>query len=326
MKRRRNLILALAAGALTAPFWAFAQAQPKVWRVGLFHVGLDHVPPSLDGLREGLKELGYDEGRNILLDWHNLPDEAAARATAQAFVRDKVDLIVAFESQCASAAFEATREIPVVILGVADPVASGYVRSLAHPGGNITGLVASGDTPDKEMELFKELVPGLKHPLVLHNGRDPASERWMVQLRKAAPVLKLKFTERKVAVEADVERAFRDLKPGQVDGVFIASPHLRVMFPSLIIDLATRRRLPVAGHREEWVERGALFSYSPDQRTTGRAAAGRYVDRILKGTKPADLPVEQIAQYRLVVNGKIAKAYGIRIPPSILVRADKVIE
>ena len=326
LRARRALLRAMLAGVALAPLSALAQQQVKVWRIGLFHVGLDHVTPSLDGLKEGLKALGYEEGRNIRLDWRNLADENAARATAQEFVRDRVDLIVAFESQTIQAARAATTEIPVVMLHIADPVADGYIKSLSHPGGNMTGFGGLGDIPAKEMELFKELVPRLKRPLVLHNAHDPASVRWLTQLRQAAPTLKIQMTERQVANQADIERVFAALKPADADGIFIASPQLRTNFPARILELASKRRLPLAGHRREWVERGALFSYNLDLRAIGRAAAGRYVDRILKGVKPADLPVEQVSQFQLVVNGKVAKAYGIKIPNSILVRADKVIE
>jgi ABC-type uncharacterized transport system substrate-binding protein len=325
MNNRRKLLVALGASALAAPLGAFAQKQPKIWRIGLFHVGLDHVPPSLDGLRDGLKALGYVEGKNLRLDWHNLADEDAARATAQAFVRDRVDLIVAFESQTIDAAHAATRDIPIVILHIADPVADGFIKSLAHPGGNITGFAGMGDIPAKELELFKELMPALKRPLVLFDENDPTSLRWLADLRQAAPKLKLQLIERSATSEADITRVFA-LRLANADGVVIASPHLRVKFHALILELASKRRLPLLAHRGEWVERGALFSYNVDLRAVGLAAAARYVDRILKGTKPADLPVEQVSQYQLIVNRKTAKAYGITIPNTILVRADKVIE
>lgn len=324
MDRRRFLLTSLA-GALAAPRDAGAQAG-KVWRVGLFHVGVDHVPPSLDGLRDGLKALGYEEGKNIRLDWRNLVDEDAARATARAFVRDRVDLIVAFENQTVRAIQVTTTEIPVVMLHVPDPVADGFVKSLARPGGNITGFAGLGNTPAKEMEIFKQVVPQLRRPLVLFDDRDPASLRWLTAVRRAATTLKLQVVERQVANATDLERVFAAVKPGDVGGVFIASPDLRTKFPALILDLATKRRLPLAGHRKEWVEGGALFSYNDNLRAVGRAAAARYVDRILKGAKPADLPVEEVAQFELIVNLKTAKALGLTIPPSLLLRADQVIE
>ena len=151
-------------------------AQGKVWQIGLMHVGLDHVPPSLPTLREGLKALGYEEGKNIRLDWRNLPDEEAARETAKEFVRNRVDLIVAFEDQTVRAVKVATSEIPVVFLHVNDPVASGYVKSLPRPGGNLTGFVSFLDVTAKRMEMFKEIVPRLRRILVLIDPEDPITQ------------------------------------------------------------------------------------------------------------------------------------------------------
>jgi putative tryptophan/tyrosine transport system substrate-binding protein len=321
---RRAFISGITGGLLAAPLAAGAQPAGRVWRIGLFHVGLDHVPPSLDGLREGLTALGYEEGKNIHFDWRNLADEDAARTTAQAFVRDRVDLIVAFENQTVRAVKATTTEIPVVMLHVTAPVENGFIKSFAHPGGNVTGFAGLGDNPSKEVELFKELVPRLKRLLVLYAG-DPASSRWLADVRQAATKLKLELVERQTAKRADIERVFAAIKPGDVEGVFISSPDLRTKFLALILELASNRRLPLQGHRREWVEQGALFSYNVDLRSVGKAAA-RYVDKILKGTKPADLPVEQSSQLQLIINLKTAKALGLTIPPSLLLRADQVIE
>jgi len=301
------------------------QQAGKIWRIGLSHVGLDHVPPSLDGLRQGLSALGYEEGKNIHFDWRNLPDEDAARTTAQAFVRDRVDLIVAFENQTTRAAKATTTEIPVVMLHVTAPVENGFIKSFAHPGGNITGFAGLGDNPAKELELFKELVPGLKRLLVLFDTGDPVSRRWLADVQQAAIKLKLELIERRTAQRAEVERVFSTIKPGDVDGVFVSSPELRTKFPSLILGLTADRHLPFLGHRREWVQQGALFSYNLDLRSVGKAAA-RYVDKILKGTKPADLPVEQSSQLHLIINLKTAKALGLTIPQSLLVRADEIIQ
>jgi putative ABC transport system substrate-binding protein len=150
--------------------------------------------------------------------------------------------------------------------------------------------------------------------------------RWLAHARQAGRVLSLQFVERQAMSQADVERIFAGLKPGEVDGVFICSPHLRMDFHTLILEQAAKRRLPLVGHRAQWVERGALFSYSPDFRAVGRVGMARQADKILKGAKPADVPVEQFSQFELVVNRRVATEYGIRIPPSILARADKVIE
>ena len=322
---RRDTLLAVIA-LVVAPLAAQAQQAAKVWRVGLFHVGLDHVPPALDGIREGLTALGYEEGRDITFDFRNLADMNAARATAREFVRDKVDLIVAFENQPIQAAKEATGKIPIIMLNLSDAVADGFVQSLSHPGGNITGFTGTGEMPAKELQLLKELMPRLKRPLLLFAEDDPASLRWLGYARQAARTLQLQPVERQAMRTSDVERVFAELKPGEVDSVFICSPHLRLDFHALILDQATKRRLPMVGYRAGWVERGALFSYSPDFRAVGRKDMARQVAKILKGVKPADLPVEQISQFQLVVNRKTAKALGITIPQSILVRADRVIE
>ena len=321
---RVALLIALTVGIFVGSVALDAQ-QGKVWRLGLFHVGLDHVPPSLQGLRDGLKALGYVEGKNIHLDFRNLPDEAAARAIAQEFVRDRVDLIVAFENQTVRAAKAATSEIPVLMLHIDDPVAAGYVKSLARPGGNLTGFAGFGNVPSKEMELFKELVPELRRVLVLTDPGDPGSGRMLEEVQRASAKLKLRQVTRAAAEEAQIARVFGAINPGDVDGVFLASPNLRVKFHSLILRLASEKHLPVAGHRKEWVERGALFSYNDNIYAIGRAAAARYADRILKGKKPADLPVEEVTQYELVINLKVAKALGLTIPRSLLIRADEII-
>jgi putative tryptophan/tyrosine transport system substrate-binding protein len=192
-----GLLVILALGLLLAPLDAVAQPVGKVYRLGLFHVGLDHLPPGLDTLRESLKALGYEEGKNLGLDWRNLPDEAAARETAQAFVRDGVDLIVAFENQTARAAQAATSEVPVLLFGVTDPVAEGFVTSLAHPGGNLTGFTMGlGDIPDKRLELFKALIPQLRRVLILIDPEDPITPRLLAEVRRAGAALTLPLVER----------------------------------------------------------------------------------------------------------------------------------
>ncbi len=302
-----------------------AHAQGKVWRLGVFHVGLDHIPPSLPTLREGLKALGYEEGKNLQLDWRNLPDEDAARETAKEFVRNRVDLIVAFENQTARAAQAATSEIPVVFLHTTDPVADGFVKSLARPGGNLTGFAGLPDLTSKRLELFKELVPQLRRVLLLIDPQDPATKRLLEEARRDAVALKLHLVERKATTQADLERVFASAKRGDVDGAFALSPNLYAKFSALTIRLASQRRLAIPTHRKEWVEQGALFSYSPDLASIGTLAA-RYVDKILKGTKPADLPVEELSKFELVVNVKAAKALGLTLPRSVLDRADKLIQ
>jgi putative ABC transport system substrate-binding protein len=303
---------------------ANAQRPKKVWRIGLSHVGLDHVPPPLETLRQELKRLGYEDGKNIHLDWRNLPDEEAARVTAREFVRNRVDLIVAFESQTVRAAKAATSEIPVVFLLVVDPVAEGFVKSVSRPGGNMTGFGGPGDIPGKQIELFKEVVPSLRRLLTLLDPKDPVAQRSMVEVRTTAENFKLLLAEREAVTQADIARIFSSLKPGDVDGVFIVSPNLRTKFPSLILRLASEKRLPLTIHRKELVEQGALFSYAHDLASVGPPAA-EYIDRIFKGAKPGDLPFQEPPRFEFVVNLKTANQIGLIIPPNVLSRADKVI-
>lgn len=324
MNGRRKFIVAFGAGALI-PFATFAQQQAKPRRIGLMHIGLEHVPPSLDGLREGLKALGYIEGANIQLDFRNLANRDAAIETAREFVRERVDLVVAFERQSINAAHAVITGIPVVMLHISNPEAEGLIKSLSHPGGNMTGFAGVGEVPGKELEIFREIYPKLARVLVVFNPAEATSARWMQQLRTAATALKLNLVEREANDEKTLESVFRSLSPKSVDGFVYGSPALRHDHQVLFIELARQFRLPMLGHREEWVARGALFSYNVNLRTVGYAAAGRYVDRILKGAKPADLPVEEISQFDLVVNRKVADNYGIKLPNSILVRANKVI-
>lgn len=321
-----KLIIPLILGLLVAPCRAEAQRPAKVWRIGLFHVGLDHVPPSLEALRDELKALGYEEGQNLRLDWRNLPDEAAAHATAQAFVRERVDLIVAFENQTIRAAKAATTEIPIVFVHASDPVEAGFVPSLAHPGGNLTGFAGWWwDIPGKKLELFKLPVPRLRRVLVLQDPTDPLTPRLLAELRQAGEALTLQLVEQAVTTEADLERVFGALPRDAVEGVFVVSPTLLVKFSARTIRLATEHGLPVPGFRREWAEAGALFAYAHDLRAEGRTAA-RYIDKILKGARPGELPVQRAMRFELVVNLKAAQALGLTIPPEALVLADRVLE
>ncbi len=315
----------LAFGLVGTTLSAEAQQAARVWRIGLMHVGLDHPPRSVESFRETLKTLGYEEGKNLRLDFRNLADEEAARATAQEFVRDRTDVIVAFENQTARAAKAATSEIPVVFVHVTDPVADGLVKSLSRPGGNLTGFAGLGDVPAKRLELFKEMVPRLRRLLVLIEPQDPVTRRVLGEVEKAGAALKVQLVEREVSHEAGIEGIFRSLKRGEVDGVFVASPNLYSKFSSLILRYASERRIPLASHWKGVVEQGALFSYSGNLQSVGGDAA-RYVDKIFRGANPADLPVQELSRFELVINLKTAKFLGLKIPQSVLVRADEVIQ
>ena len=320
-----SLVVFVLALLSVPPLVADAQLVGKVYRIGVFHVG-DHVPPGLRTLRAGLTAMGYEEGKNVQLDFRNLADEEAARETAKAFVSNRVDLIVAFGNPTVRAARAATSETPIVMVHATDPVTERFVNTLARPGGNVTGFVFFAVSPGKHLELMREMLPRLRRVLVLTDPRDPVSPRQLAEMRVAAESLRsLELVERAATDAAGLERVFDQIKHGDVEGIVSASINLQIRFTSLLLRLASDRRLPLASYRKESVQQGALFSYAPDDAAVGRRAA-EYVDKILKGAKPADLPVELPTRFELVINVKTAKALGITIPPSVLVRADEVIE
>ena len=303
-------------------------ATGELKRVGLMHVGIDHVPPSLDGLKARLAELGWTEGENIELIWRNLEPEQAA-AQARVFVLDDVDVIVAFEDTSIEEAQNATRNgndrIPIVFLHPSDPVSDGLVESTSHPEGNLTGVFGARDELDKQLELYQLLVPNLRRVLTLVDPTDKRTERLLKGVREAAAELPrpLELDVREASSAKDLERIFASLRRGQVDGAFLVSPSLRLNHTALTIRLARRAGLPVQAHRKEWVEEGALFSYGIDLPLIGRSGA-RFVDSILRGTAPADLPVERIPKLELAINLKTASLLGIKPPEEMIIRADEV--
>ena len=328
--RRQFLRAGLAlsgAGILAACGLSSVPPEPPagVRRLGLFHVGLDHVPASLDPLLEELAHLGYRRDQNLAVDWRNLPNEAAALTTAREFVGSGVDLIVAFEKQTMRAVREATSTIPVVFLHVDDPVANGWIQSLARPGGNLTGFVGSPDLPDKRIEYFKALVPSLRRLLILSDPGDPVTPRVLPVARKAAAALGIDLVEREGTTLESIEQVFADLRPGEADGVFIASRNLQTNLTLPIVRLGQERGLPVASHRKEFVALGALFSYGPDQAETGRAGT-HLVAKILEGAKPADLPVERRDIIELVINRTTAQTLGFAIPQTVLAEVTAIVE
>ena len=189
----------------------------------------------------------------------------------------------------------------------------------------MTGFLGVGDVPGKRIELFKEVVPRLRRLLVLTDPKDPAAERSLAELRTAAKNLKLILVERRATPQADIERVFGSLKQGGVDGIFVSSQSLNLKFPSLMVHLSAEKRLPFAGYRKEWVEQGALFSCAHDLASVGPPAA-RYIDRVLKGAKPADVPFQEASHFDFIINLKTAKQIGLTISPNVLARADKVIK
>jgi putative ABC transport system substrate-binding protein len=269
--------------------------------------------------------MGYVDGKNLEFDWRNQRDAVAAAATIRAWVAAHIDVIVGFEDQCVRAAQAATKTIPIVFVQIYDPQRAGYIKTLARPGGNLTGPVANLKLVDKRLALLKELDPKVRNILALFDDRDPYAAGELELARKAAADLGMKLVERSASTEADLRKLFVNLKRDEADAVMAASPDLQTNHPRLIIELSERARLPVVGHREAWVEWGALFSYSTDADTAGPVAA-RYIDKIFKGANPADLPVEELSRTVLAVNARSARELGITIPSSVRIRADRVIE
>jgi ABC-type uncharacterized transport system substrate-binding protein len=361
MKARRSpvwlvsaLVLAGLLGACSAQV-RVSQTPQAIPRVALMHVGTDHNPPSLATLVGGVGDLGWFdgsaaqvmqqligdgtmvqgrmkqlqgqyEGQRIELIWRNL-EPGQANDQAVAFVADRVDVIVAFEDKSIAAAQAATADpanrIPVIFLHPSDPVRQGLVESLSHPGGNLTGVFGARDPVTKQLDLYKQIMPNLRRLLTLVDPNDAATEPLLVEARKAAEQLGLQLDIREASDAAGLERVFHSLSPYEVDGAFLLSPSLRLNFSKRTIELAAEAGLPVQAHRKEWVEQGALFSLGVDVGPVG-AAGARFVDAILKGTPPSELPVEEVPKIQFTISLKRAAELGIAVPQGVIDLADKV--
>ncbi len=322
----------LATFLLTTVSLVEAQQPVKVFRIGFLRPDRSADTPVqalIDSFRQRLRELGWTEGKNIAIEYRwaegkaeRLPDLAAE------LVCIKVDIIVAAAVQAALAAKNATKMIPVVMVGVGpDPVETGLVESLARPGGNITGFTILGvETAGKRLELLKETVPKVTRVAVLY---DPANRGNLIEVKEVLPTtarpLGLTVKSWEVRGMDGFERVFAAMGKERPDGLFVPGGPLMNTNERRIAAFALKSRLPSTYNRREAVDAGGLMSYSVDRVDQYRRAA-YYVDRILKGTKPADLPVEQPTKFELVINLKTAKQIGLTIPQSVLFRADKVIK
>jgi putative ABC transport system substrate-binding protein len=319
----------IAAGVtLILPRTVEAQTAAKVPVIGL----LDATTPSaraelVGAFREGLREFGYVEGRNIRIEarwaegrFDRLPGMAAD------LVRARVSLIAALGIPAALAAKGATTTIPIVMVGVTQPVESGLVASLAQPGGNITGLSSfSAELSAKRLELLSVLIPGLHRVAVLWNPANPGKAADWREVQAAARALGIAVQSREVRGREDFENAFTAISKDRPDALFALGDPLMLDQRSQIVAFAAKNRLPAIYEHWAYTKAGGLIAYGPDFRELYRRAA-TYVDKILKGAKPADLPVEQPTKFELVINMKTAKALGLTIPPPLLLRADQIIE
>jgi len=326
MNNRRKLVIALGAGTLTAPFGSFAQQQGKVWRVGFVSGRKSRPDPTADAVLQGLRELGYIEGKNILMAYRYVGDmrERTAGIVAE-LVQLKVDVIVSPNLESILAAKLATKTIPIVFLINQDPVAAGIVDNMAHPGGNITGISRlTRELTGKRLELLMEMIPGISRVGILWDANDKSQV--LKDFETKARTLKLHLHPMEVrGPTPDLERAFQFAIKERVSAFIIIRDPLFLDYTRQIADLAIKHRLPSISEGSEFVDAGCLVSYSTNLVENSKRAAV-YVDKILKGAKAGDLPVEQPTRFDLIVNNKTAKTLGIKIPNSILVRADKVIE
>jgi putative ABC transport system substrate-binding protein len=324
-------VTGLLLGVLCVAGPAGAQEDGRVFRVGV----VSNVPPATRAgdvwaaFFQGLRDLGYVEGRNLVVvhrssegAFHRLPELTTE------LVRAKVDVIVAPANQNVIVAKQVTQTIPIVMAGSGDPVGAGLVASLARPGGNVTGvaLVPSLELVGKRLGLLKELVPGLSRVGVIGNPANVASYRRVVDAMKTSGTsLGLQVRIVDLRGPDDLDRTFASLVAQRVGGLYIPADALLLLHRRRVVELIAKHRLPAVYEFREFVDDGGLATYGPSMRDAFRRAA-TYVDKILKGAKPADLPVEQAAKFELLVNMKTARVLGLAVPPSLLQRADEVLE
>jgi putative tryptophan/tyrosine transport system substrate-binding protein len=325
--RRREFVSFAGAAAFAWPLAARAQQPGKVYRVGFLWHGLDGFRDALEAFRQRLRDLDYVDGRNISIEyrWAEGKPERM-REMAEELVRLNVDVIVAPSSIYTAAAKQATTTIPIVFMSHADPLGTGHVASLAHPGGNATGLsLMMTETNVKGLELFKEVVVGLSRVAVIYDPATPSHEPGLEAIKAAGPSLGMQVQAVPVRSASEYESAFAAMTRERCDGVLVLSTPLFIAGAKPLAELAIKHKLPSLFGPRHHVEAGGLMSYSPDRVDLWRRGAV-FVDKILKGAKPADLPVQQPTKFELVINLNTAKAIGVKIPEAFLLRADEVIE
>ena len=324
----RYPIIALVLGTLVAPLSAVAQQPAKTPRIGALHPGAPAAVSQLaEAFKQGLREQGYVEGQNIVVErrFGDAKVERIAEIAAE-LVRLKVDLIVVAADVGITAVKRQTQTIPIVMVGSNDPVGIGFVASLARPGGNVTGLSSmSPEVSAKRLELLKEAVPGLSRVGILWNPDVRGAVFDYKETEAAARSLRLQLQSVEVGHVDDFNRAFTELTTARAEALLVAPFTIGFTNRGQIATLAQKNRLPSMYGLREYADAGGLMAYGPNQAELWRRAA-TYVDKILKGAKPGDLPVEQPTKFELVINLKTAKALGRTIPPSLLRRADQVIQ
>jgi ABC-type uncharacterized transport system substrate-binding protein len=330
MKRTTVPSILIAVVLLAVGVLAEAQQPKKVPRVGfLATVSPSIISDRVEAFRQGLRELGYVEGKNIVIEWRyeeGKADRQPPPGLAAELVRLKVDVIVTAGPLVTRAAKEATSTIPIVMGQDTDPVGNGFVASLARPGGNITGLATfAPEISGKQLELLKETVPKLTRVAVLGNASRPGSPQALREINVAADGFGVKVQYLEVREPKDIETAFRAAGKGRAEAVLVLGGPVLSSHRTQIADLAAKNRLPAIYERAEFMDAGGLMFYGASITEMFRRAAV-YVDKILKGAKPADLPVEQPTKFEFIVNLKAAKQIGLTIPPNVLARANRLIK
>ena len=325
---RRAFLCGLSLGPLVMPLLAEGQPAGKMPRIGfLTAASLSASRPLWNVFKERLRELGYFEGQNITFEARGADGRnERLPGLATELVNLKLDVIVTSGTPAATAAKHATSTIPIITAIVADPVGAGLIIGLARPGGNVTGIVNLDDElSGKRLELLREIVPGLSRVAIVLNAGNPAHKIALREAEVVASALGLQLKRVDVSVPSELKSAFSAMIREGVGALILAADSMYFTYRAQLVDDATRSRLPAIFWRKEFVEAGGLMSYGTSYPDLFRGAAN-YVDKILRGAKPADLPVEQPTKFELVINMKTAKALGLTIPPSLLLRADQIIE
>src|SRR5262245_41558584 len=327
MTVRRAILAAIGTVTLLALPLAVLAQQDRMYRVGVVHQGGGSYEQALKGLRDGVKELGFEEGKQFLFHVRDTRgDLKATEEAARNLEAEKVDLVVAFSTSTALAAKRATQSVPIVFYAGADPVSVGLIQSIAKPGGRLTGIYGrTVELTAKRFELLKEMVPRLHRVIVFYNPDNSTSVLSLKDAREAARQLKVEMVERRITSGDELRAALRALRPGEVDAHFHVADSLLTRYADLVIEAAKAKKLPTIYQDREVVVRGALAAYGLSYYASGRLLA-KYVQRVLHGAPPGDLPVEQQDRLDFIINLKTAKAIGLTIPSSVLRRADEVIE
>ena len=328
MKRAAVSSILVVVVMLAVAVIAEAQQPKKVPRIGVVLSGGSVFPSTIEAFRQGLRDLGYVEGQNLLIEYRYGEGKLDRMpGLVNELVEQKVDILFVTNQVAIRAAKKTTKTIPIVMVSGNDPVVAGLVDSLAHPGGNVTGLSQlSRDLSAKRVELLKETLPKMVRMAVLWDPEGPGPRIAFKEYRGAARIFKLHFQSLEVrGPEPNIEGAFQAAKTGRADALIIVINPLIGVHQQAIVELATKNRLPSMWEGDRFVEAGGLMSYGVSYSDMYRRAAV-YVDKILKGAKPADLPVEQPTKFEFIINLKAAKQIGLTIPPNVLARADKVIK